>query len=288
MIKKFYKEFLYYLNTKANSRHALPSVIVLGAQKAGTSSIYNYLVQHPEFSNSKTKEVAYFSKYFEEGIDFYKSHFLYGKKLKLDATPDYIYRDKCPERIHSVFGQDIKFIVSLRNPIDRAYSAWNMYRKLSTMPFYRSRFNSSLSSTNIIYSYYCGKDFPTFEQNIIDELNWLKERKIQEPSILRRGFYTEQILYWLDYFSIENFFFIDFDDFSSKEKLKDTLDNLQIFLGLNKTINLVEENRVANKGQYNSYKISKETLKDLDQLYSLKNKDLEKITSQKFKWLNPK
>src|SRR5262249_50395913 len=56
-------------------RGALPDFIIVGAQRAGTTSLYSYLVQHPQILYASEKEVHYFDINYERGMDWYRNHF---------------------------------------------------------------------------------------------------------------------------------------------------------------------------------------------------------------------
>src|SRR5918993_1677811 len=73
----------------------LPSVLVIGAQKAGTTSLFNYLVQHPQVRAPFVKEIHYFDLHYGEGDSWYRGRFplrrsLEGGALTLDASPYYL------------------------------------------------------------------------------------------------------------------------------------------------------------------------------------------------------
>jgi hypothetical protein len=111
----------------------LPDFLIIGAQKSGTSSLYNYLTQHPDVCPALVKEIRYFNKYFSKGTNWYRGHFpssLYisyvnkisGRDMITgDGTPSYLSDPYVPRRVFEVIPQ-VKLIVLLRNPVDRAYS----------------------------------------------------------------------------------------------------------------------------------------------------------------------
>ena len=121
----------------------LPNFIIAGATRSGTTSLYHYLIQHPEISFPKLKEPRYFSSYdlklpqkgpgditvddklitsFEEYNDLY---FQINNKLVGDASSEYLYHHTSSvPKIKEKLG-DIPIIFILRNPIERAYSAYN-------------------------------------------------------------------------------------------------------------------------------------------------------------------
>jgi len=132
----------YNIHRKFTSSFRLtPNFIIFGVQRSGTTSLYNYLVQHPYIISSITKEVGFFEANYHRGINWYRSHFpttFYKYFLKQirhhdiitgEATPSYINHPKTHERIFSTIPK-IKLIILLRNPIDRAYSHYLQSVKL--------------------------------------------------------------------------------------------------------------------------------------------------------------
>ena len=113
----------------------LVSVFVGGAQKAGTRSVAQYLRQHPNVVVHQSKEGHFFDrdKHFNDStpdaaaLDTYHQgfHSISSDQIRCDITPDYLYRPSVIERIHA-YNPKAQWIILLRNPIERAYSAWNM------------------------------------------------------------------------------------------------------------------------------------------------------------------
>lgn len=103
----------------------LPNFLIVGAARAGTTSLYYYLKQHPDVFMSPKKEIDFFDvdKNFEKGLDWYERYFegYTGQKAIGEASPLYMYLEKVPKRIAKVI-PDVKLIFILRNPVDRAYS----------------------------------------------------------------------------------------------------------------------------------------------------------------------
>ena len=89
--------------------------LIIGAQRSGTTSLYNYLIKHPKILSATKKEIHFFDRYFKKGFNWYESHFLPKKKgyLRGEATPYYLYHPLSSERIFKVF-PDVKLIIILR------------------------------------------------------------------------------------------------------------------------------------------------------------------------------
>lgn len=58
-----------------NSEQSVPHFLIIGAQKSGTTSLYNYLIEHPLIIPALNKEIHFFDIYFEKGLNWYLSHF---------------------------------------------------------------------------------------------------------------------------------------------------------------------------------------------------------------------
>jgi len=113
---------------------ARPDFFIPGAPKSGTSSMYEYLRQHPEIYFPSLKEPRYFATDQDSGFDRDGPFFvreledylaLYrgvrGEKRIGDASVQYLSSRAAPERIRE-FSPDARFIVLVRNPVDIAYS----------------------------------------------------------------------------------------------------------------------------------------------------------------------
>jgi hypothetical protein len=121
-------------------KRALPDLIIIGAQKAGTSSLFFYLRQHPQLVPSWTKEVHFFdgglsprSDTFAKGEAWYRAHFPLRKELSaqqktFEASPIYIFNPLAPKRIFDLV-PEVKIIALLRNPTDRAISQYFQERR---------------------------------------------------------------------------------------------------------------------------------------------------------------
>jgi len=118
----------------------LPNFIILGAQKAGTTSLYQYLKQHPEVFMSPVKEPKFFNEDFEDGnrgepnsgslrgvssLEEYRALFdgATNEKAVGEASPSYLYLPEVPTRIER-YVPEAKLIATLRDPAERAYSSY--------------------------------------------------------------------------------------------------------------------------------------------------------------------
>lgn len=119
---------------------SLPAFLIVGGQRCGTNSLYEYLVEHPAIARAMPQqEVHFFDTNFSRGLSWYRGHF--PTRLWLRATearagcaavtgessPYYMFHPLAPERIASTL-PDVRLIVLLRDPVDRAYSHFHHER----------------------------------------------------------------------------------------------------------------------------------------------------------------
>lgn len=207
----------------------LPKFMIIGAQKAGTTSLHYYLSQHKLLLGSRPKEVNFFSHddNFEKGIGWYRQAFVnikspFKKLTSFEATPEYLYRKNVAERLYQ-FNPDLKLIILLRDPVKRAFSAWNMYkyfgeRKKGLPAQFYSNYCKDRDN-NIYKELYGGESFPTFEKAINSELKKLhSESELEEPSFLRRGIYLPQVEKYVNLFGRDNVLVVGFKDLVGKDK----------------------------------------------------------------------
>jgi hypothetical protein len=111
----------------------LVNFVIGGTQKGGTSALDSFLRQHPEICMPTTRKELHFFDREEEDRDYKKYHRNFKPKKKQhrvigEASPIYMYWETAPYRIWK-YNPKMKWILSLRNPIERAFSAWNMETK---------------------------------------------------------------------------------------------------------------------------------------------------------------
>ena len=119
------------------ARGRLPTFLVIGAQKSGTTSLVHYLGAHPDVF-ALPDEVHFFDRNFERGIDWYRERFGAATRERHvgESTPEYMYARDVPRRIAETLA-DVRLLAILRNPVDRAYSAYwhNRTRGHEELPF---------------------------------------------------------------------------------------------------------------------------------------------------------
>ncbi|WP_148572946.1 sulfotransferase family protein [Nocardioides caldifontis] len=127
------------------SEGRLPNLLVIGVPKAGTGSLYGYLSQHPDICASDEKEVGYFN-YFNPArnqgppppLSDYRRHFAHctGARYAFEATPTYSYGGRPVIDAIAATLDRPRIVLSLRNPVDRLWSAYTFQRELGNMTRY--------------------------------------------------------------------------------------------------------------------------------------------------------
>lgn len=190
--------------------------LVVGAQKCATSWLYYCLREHPELQlPAKKREVEYLGGdlYEARGADWYFG--LLGqpseaKKLG-DVSVEYIYDPRAPGAVRE-HAPNVKFILSMRDPIDRVISAYHWVLRKGVIP-----------------------DLP-LEEGINRAMNADSAEgnpgvKMQYRDIIHRGYYDVQMERYLGHFDLDRFLFVLYEDIS--EKPMAVLRRIYEFIGVN-------------------------------------------------------
>lgn len=119
----------------ADAPSFLPNFLIVGAARGGTTFLYHHLKQHPDVFMPAFKEPHFFVCEMVRGrlrqwVDSYEEYLSLfrnggGRKLRGEASVFYLYyHDVAIREIHRYLGTEVKIIIVLRNPIERAYSAY--------------------------------------------------------------------------------------------------------------------------------------------------------------------
>lgn len=204
--------------------------LVLGAQKAGTTSLHDWLVQHKDVCLPTIKETHFFSHddRLKKGGDWYLAQFqknTQSKYLTGEIDPEYLHIEGAAENIKRLSNVN-KFIVVLRHPLERAYSQYLM-------------------------SVRRGCEDMTFELAIECE----KKRLFQDEnnfslyhhSYISRSLYSKQIARYIAQFPDGKFLFINFDDLIDKDKGQGCYKGICEFIGTTQDLSLVNRSKSSNQ-----------------------------------------
>ncbi|HEY6397495.1 MAG TPA: sulfotransferase domain-containing protein [Solirubrobacteraceae bacterium] len=193
----------------------LPDFVIIGAAKAGTTSVYAWLCEHPFVKRARRKEIDYFTYHHYRGADWYRHHFPptadrsafateHGRPfITGEASPSYLLDESAPRRMAKLL-PDIKLIVALRNPADRAYSQFQMRRRDGEEPI--ESFADALEVED-----------PRFAA--IDSGSALagsdRRREKDWRTYLSRGRYAEQLERWFACFPVEQFHIVELGELAA-------------------------------------------------------------------------
>jgi Sulfotransferase domain len=208
----------------------LPDFLVIGTAKSGTTTLYGWLSQHPLVEPATTKEVHFFDYEFARGLDWYRSHFPLRSRydafvrehgrgfLTGEASPTYISHEWAPSRIARVL-PSAKLVVAFRNPVDRAYSQFQMSRRENEEPL--ESFADAVAAEEERLA-------PEHARSKADRHynSW----RLGTWSYLWRSSYAEQVARWLLLFPREQFHFVATEELEAQPQK--TLDAVYEFLGL--------------------------------------------------------
>jgi len=237
-----------------------PSFIIVGVARCGTTSLFHYLNQHPEIGMSKRKEPKYFSSldldlpHVGPGDDTVYSTVITDEKeyddlfTNLEAykiigegSSDYFYYHKTViSRIKEKLG-DVKILVCLRNPIDRAYSAYNNLIRDSreTLEFYDA--------------------LELEDERMAKNWDWMWHYK-------KGGLYTEALKHYQQEFTQVKV--ILFDDLQSNPK--NVLDDIFVFLDVDRDVSIDVSIKYSHSGKPRNKLIEKLTSRNNRYVYNIR------------------
>lgn len=300
ILRKIQRHLLFLARKKAD-------FLIIGAQKAATTSLHAFLAEHPGCLGYEGKEACYFCLLNNEAeIDerYYLSLILTGEKkfsfnsLFFESSTDYTHYPGTAAIIHA-YNPDIKLIFMVRNPIDRAYSEYNMhYQWMSTTG---KEYQWSIMDRRLLWDlkdftlhdYFCHlvqfedkKQYPFSywcdqELEKIEACGSVEIGSFRFPEYLRRGVYYQYLEEYYRYFRRDQILVIESSEL--KENKKETLNKVESFLGLKhidwSQVTLEDQNtRIYNE------KLPDTLRKRLCEFYAPHNERLFRLLERRFDW----
>ncbi len=257
-----------------------PAFLIIGAQRAGTSSLYRAICQHADVLPARKKEIHYFDHNFERGTGWYAAQFPLRvqnfwqsgprrEAISGEASPEYLFYPFAARRVLAA-QPDIKLIALLRNPVDRAYSQYQraVRRGWEDMPF---------------------KDAVAAEPErtgLADRVSWAgltEPIRNAELTYLSRGLYARQLAAWLDLFPREQFYLTCSENFF--EPAKRITDEIWDFLGLDLDNGPTAAPPRLNRQQYEP--LSGRSRRRLTEFFRPHNERLFELLGERYPWDEP-
>lgn len=195
-------------------------LIIGGTSRAATTSMFFYLSDHPQVCSANIKETRFFldpdypfrrKHRFEEGLEKYDeffSHCLPHCKLRVDATPDYLYSRNAPSRIRSSL-PFVKILFILRDPVSRMISWYRYAKQMGQLP-----------------------QTMTFEAYVQEQIDAVGKRVNRFPYMkaLEQGRYSVYLRPYFEHFNPEDLCIVWFEDVCKKPK--QTIQKICSFAGI--------------------------------------------------------
>ena len=258
---------------KGRSR-VLPDFIIFGTVRSGTTSLYYNICEHPCIEPADIDEIGFFDSNYKFGVNWYKSHFptINKKNIILEKekyfltgedTPFYFWSKDSTNRIFGLIPK-IKLIAILRNPVDKAYSTFQLGVR-------------------------SGNEKKSFEIAIKEEIKLIEEKKKSFDNPLSysgirvnliQGMYVEQLKFWFEKFPRNQILVLSTEDLSNEPNT--VLKNVFEFLNVpDKKITNLQKRKVAKYP-----KMESKTREFLLKFFKPHNEKLFKLVGKKFGWDN--
>jgi hypothetical protein len=235
--------------------------IIIGAQRSGTTSLYEYICAHPKVERAKHKEIHFFDWQYERGFTWYKCQFprTHGLAITGEASPSYLFDPAVPERVKR-HKPHVRLIAILRNPVDRAYSQYCHNKRRETEPL---TFKRALEAEE--------------ERLQATETSKPSYKQFMEWSYKARGRYAEQLLRWLALFPPEQLLVLRAEDLFTLPA--ETMAVVWEYLELEP---VYQEEYEAHRAQ--SYRVYASTREYLADYFRIHNQTLGEMLGRDFGW----
>jgi ABC-type polysaccharide/polyol phosphate transport system ATPase subunit len=251
---------------KAKSK---PDFLLIGAQKCSADALYGYLENHLQIIKEGTREIHFFDLNFDRGMEWYSKQLkrsVAGEKVFLwEMTPYYIYHPLAAERVYKCC-PDVKLIVMLRNPVQRAWLHYNLEVAIGceTLDFDKAIASEPDRLKGEVEKMRSDEGYYSFNH--------------QHYSYLSRGIYVDQIKNWLDYFPREQLLILQSEAFQANpgKVFSRVLDFLDIDAGA------VKEYEMSSVEDYSN--MPRAIDRELTSYFAPFNRELSDLLQEDFSW----
>jgi hypothetical protein len=258
----------------------LPDFMIIGAKRGGTTSLYNYLLEHPRVlpllpARQHIKGAHFFDSNFTRGMRWYRSHFPTAARRRPlerggpvatgEASPYYLFHPLAAERAARLAG-DSRVIVLLRDPVERAYSHYKERARHGAEPL----------------------GFEEALEREPERLAGEADRIVAEPgyssfahehhSYVAQGRYLDMLPAWLERFPRERVLIMPSEDLYADPQA--TVDRVSAFLGL-------PAFQLRDRTRHNYHPAAgmrEQTRQQLRGLFARHNRDLAELLGMRFDW----
>lgn len=202
------KRIAAFVNRLIPAERVDPDFLIIGAQKAGTSSLFKYLIRQGNYLRPLLKDIYYFDNNYDKGLDWYRSFYptiarktarereMGGPVRTGEGATYYLLHPLAPQRVRETF-PDIKLIVLLRDPVERALSHF----------FHNKREGSENESSPEAAFRLEAERLDGEEERLRSDPSY-RSHAFQTYSYLARGRYIEQLERWLAVFPRDQLYIV--------------------------------------------------------------------------------
>jgi hypothetical protein len=256
-----------------SSLRAHPDFLILGAQRAGSSSLFAYVCAHPGVAEPSHKEIHFFDNNWFRGLPWYRRHFppragLRGR-ITGEASPYYLFHPAVPGRVAATF-PDVRLLAILRDPVERAYSSYQLSRRQG---YETLEFEEALARED--------KRLAGEEDRLLSDPRYLSDAH-RRFSYRTRGLYAEQLERWYERFPREQLLVVRSEDLFADPDA--TLQTVFAFLGLEPWT--AGEYPALNQRPYSG--MSDEARATLAAAFAEPNRRLEALLGRELGWQGPR
>jgi hypothetical protein len=270
---------LVWLRTTQVRERLRPAFLIIGVGKAGTTSLFSYLVSHPQIAEPLTKEINYFNQNWGRPLDWYLAHFARVSRVSPgtitgEASPGYIFNSANPARVAATL-PEVKLIVLLRDPVLRAISHY--HHDVS----HKIRSPRGLLETMVAEGW---ARWPELTDRLVSEIGWRqtpitpRPEERWPPLYIRDGLYAERLAPWLERFDRSRMLILKSEDLFANprdvyERTLQFLDVPSFDLGPMKAHNV---------GTYSD--LDPRVFWYLSEIYAEPNRRLQQLVGEDFNW----
>ena len=266
-------------------------LIVIGAQKCGTTALYRYLSEHPDIEMPTTKELNYFTSIGTQQPSFETYRSLFPKRIgrnqqfsSVDISPSYLLdAPTAAKNIQHLF-PSAKLVVVLREPVKRAISSWFMYKKYyQTQPnwYFEANWVANSTNRNLETTPRSSTFGNNFVADIEEEIKVLESGGRIEYPIVEFGHYKDQLKHYFSLFGSDEIKILESEEL--KNSTQACLNQITDWIGLN-THKLAAHQLVPHFVGDNKHAIPVDDLSQLTQYYERHNNGLEQLVGRKLSW----
>jgi hypothetical protein len=280
-VRRRIARFRLGLRRPTSALRMTPDFLIIGTQRGGTSSLFQYLARHPDAVRSIRKEIEYFSTDHAMGWSWYRAHFPLRLRaiahrllrrtrlLTFEATPDYIFMPQTAARVAAELPA-AKVVVVLRDPVERTHSG---FKHMTRYGLEHRTFEEALDAEPEVVD----AELPKIAAD--PDYRALSYRR---HAYMQRGNYAGQLKPWLEHFDASQILILESEELFEDEAT--AYAKVLDFVGLRPWVPAEFRNHSNLAAVPVPSKIDPATRARLEQHFAPLNAELEALLGRSFRW----